>query len=286
MGVSKKTYYYGIDPDETIHRRYGRLKSCIKRIINENPAFGYRRIKKALEDNYGEVINHKALLKILRAWGLQLKRRIRAPRKSWMTKILDFLQIRANLVWKLAKEKMITRCFQVIVSDVTELYYREGKAYLCVHLDIFGKMVYGWHLMKSPNSEIVVCSFRKAVKAIRRFQGSSSSGMIVHQDRGSIYTGTEYVAAVLNAQFRLSYSRKGEPGDNAVNESFFSRLKEEWRDVFIEARSFEELSVMVRNAIDYYNRKRYHSSIGLETPLNFTKEQVKRLTKYGLKAVS
>lgn len=174
----------------------------------------------------------------------------------------------------------------MVVSDVTELYYREGKAYLCVHLDFFGKMVYGWHLMKSPNSEIVVCSFRKAVKTIRSLLGLSSSGMIVHQDRGSIYTGTEYTSTVLSAKWRLSYSRKGEPGDNAVNESFFSRLKEEWRDVFIEAKSFEELTVMVRKAIDYYNRKRYHSSIGLETPLKFTKEQVKHLTKNKLKAVS
>lgn len=286
MGISKKTYYYGIDPDETIDRRYGRLKELVKIIIRKNPAYGYRRIKKSLDEDYGEVINHKVLLKILRAWGLQLKRRIRAPRKSWMMKVLDFLQLRANLVWRLAKGNMINRCFQIIVSDVTELYYQGGKAYLCVHLDIFGKMVYGWHLMKSPNSEIVVRSFRKAVKTIRSILGSSVKSLIVHQDRGSIYTGAEYIAAVLSAQCRLSYSRKGEPGDNAVNESFFSRLKEEWRDVFIEAKSFEELMVLVRKAIDYYNRGRYHSSIGLETPFKFTKEQVKHLTRKRLKAVS
>lgn len=286
MGISKKTYYYGIDSDETIDRRYGRLKELVKIIIRKNPAYGYRRIKKSLDEDYGEVINHKVLLKILRAWGLQLKRRIRAPRKSWMMKVLDFLQLRANLVWRLAKGNMINRCFQIIVSDVTELYYQGGKAYLCVHLDIFGKMVYGWHLMKSPNSEIVVRSFRKAVKTIRSILGSSVKSLIVHQDRGSIYTGAEYIAAVLSAQCRLSYSRKGEPGDNAVNESFFSRLKEEWRDVFIEAKSFEELMVLVRKAIDYYNRGRYHSSIGLETPFKFTKEQVKHLTRKRLKAVS
>jgi hypothetical protein len=30
-------------------------------------------------------------------------------------------------------------------------------------------------------------------------------------------------------------------------------FKEEWRDVFIEAQSFDELQKMVRKPIDYYN---------------------------------
>ena len=74
-----------------------------------------------------------------------------------MSQILDFLQIRANLVWRLTKQKIITRCLQVIVSDVTELYYSGKKAYLCVHMDIYGKMIFdGWHLLTVPNSELVV----------------------------------------------------------------------------------------------------------------------------------
>jgi putative transposase len=278
LGMSKKAYYYSSDPDETLEHRYGRLKSMINRIIKKNPAYGYRRIKKALFDDYDEVINHKVLLKVLRAWGLQLKRRIRPPRKSWMTKILDFLELRANLLWRLVKDNLIDRCFQVIVSDVTELLYQGGKAYLCVHLDVFGKMVYGWHLSKNPDSMIVVQSFKKAVKAMSILLGASLPGIIIHQDRGSIYTGSEYIAAVLKEKCRLSYSRRGEPGDNAVNESFFSRFKEEWRDVFYEARSFEELEAMVRKAIDYYNHERYHSSIGLMAPVKFTIEQAGYLT--------
>jgi putative transposase len=273
LGISKKSSYYSIAPDETLEHRYGRLKSMIERIIKKNPAYGYRRIKKALFDDYDEVVNHKVLLKVLRAWGLQLKRRIKAPRKSWMSKILDFFELRANLLWRLKRDNMLTRCFQVVVSDATGLLYQGKKAYLCVHLDIFGKMIYGWHLSRCPDSLFVVQSFNRAVKTIRRLLGASLAGIIVHQDRGSIYTGSEYISGVLKEKCRLSYSRRGEPGDNAVNESFFSRFKEESRDVFYEARSFEELETMVRKAIDYYNNERYHSSIGLIAPLQFMKEQ-------------
>jgi len=97
--------------------------------------------------------------------------------------------------------------------------------------------------------------------------------MIAHQDRGSVYTGAEYILAVLKEKGRLSYSRRGEPGDNAVNESFFSRLKEEWRDVFIEAQSFDELQKMVRKAIDYYNSERYHSTIRFQRRLRLLKNR-------------
>lgn len=176
-----------------------------------------------------------------------------------------------------AAQNMITRCLQVIVSDFTELYYQDKKAYLCVHMDIYGKMIYGWQLLTSPNSELVVRSWKKALIMIKRLTGSSIKDMVIHQDRGSVYTGAEYISAVLKEKVRLSYSRRGEPGDNAVNEAFFSRLKEEWRDVFIEARSFDELQKMVRKAIDYYNNERYHSAIGLKAPLAFTKEQVGHL---------
>lgn len=286
FGLSKKTYYYGFSPEETLQRRYGWLKVLIEKIIEANPAYGYRRIKKSLEEDYGEVVNHKLLLRVLRAWGLQLKRRIRAPRKSWVRQILDFLQIRANLVWRLARGNMLKGCFRVVVSDVTELVYQGGKAYLCVHMDIFGKMLYGWNLKEGPDSDLVIQSLKKAVLALKRILGTVPSSLIFHQDRGSVYTGCEYVTAVLSQKFQLSYSRTGEPGDNAVNESFFSRLKEEWRDVFYEAKSFEELSVMVEKAIDYYNNDRYHSSIGLQAPVKYTMDQANRLTVLSQQVVS
>jgi len=286
LGISKKTYYYSRDPEQTIEDRYKRLKAIIERIIKDNPAYGYRRIKKALFDNFNEVVNHKVLLKVLKLWGLQLKRRIRRPRKSWITNILDFLELRANLLWQLMKKDMIDRSFQVVVSDVTELPYQGGKAYLCVHLDIFGKMLYGWELSRHPDSALVVESFKMACTTIRKLLGAIPAGIIVHQDRGSVYTGIDYVMAILKGKFRLSYSRRGEPGDNAVNESFFSRFKEEWRDVFSEAKTFEELEKMVRKAIDYYNTQRYHSSIGLTAPLKFTKEQAWHLSMQHVEVVS
>jgi transposase InsO family protein len=187
LGISKKTYYYSRDPEQTIEDRYKRLKAKIERIIKDNPAYGYRRIKKALIEDWNEVVNHKVLLKILKLWGLQLKRRIRHPRKSWIANILDFLELRANLLWQFMKKDMINRSFQVVVSDVTELLYKGGKAYLCVHLDVFGKMLYGWELSRHSDSALVVESFKMACATIRTRCWRNSAGITPIRSRKCVY---------------------------------------------------------------------------------------------------
>jgi transposase InsO family protein len=78
---------------------------------------------------------------------------------------------------------------------------------------------------------------------------------------------------LLKNKIQISYSRKGEPGDNAVNESFFSRLKDEWKDVFYELKEISEVKKEIKKVIEYYNKKRYHSSIGYKTPLAYILDQ-------------
>jgi len=285
LGLSKDSYYNSKDPASRLNEKYAHLRPMIEAIIEENPSYGYPRIKVALEKRYGIVVNHKVLLKLLRLWGLTLKRKVRKKKRSWVYGILDFLEKRANLLWKLLRENRVKRCFQVIVSDVTELYYSGKKAYLSVHMDYVGKMIYGWNLSKSPNKDLVIGSLKMAVRRLKRFGIHVFKRIIIHQDRGSVYTSSDYVAEALSRGFYLSYSRTGEPGDNAVNEAFFSRFKEEWRDVLEEAKDFEGLCRLVKKAISYYNRGRYHSSIGYETPQSFTKQQIKLLTQTPLQVV-
>ena len=272
LGISKKSYYYSESPEDRLNKRYEKLKEMISRIIEKHPAYGYRRIQIALAEMYGIKVNHKLLKKLLKMWGLEFRRKVKKPSKSIIRKILIFLGRRANLLFKLKAGNI----FKVIVSDITEIIYKGGKVYLSVHLDIFGKMVYGWEVSLHPDAILVRESFKKANKIVKRYV-NSLKGIIFHQDQGSAYTSELYLRSVVNQGGVLSYSRKGEPGDNAVNESFFSRLKEEWRDIFYEARSFEELKRLISRAIRYYNTSRYHSSLGYMTPLKFLKQEMTSL---------
>jgi len=44
-------------------------------VVEEHPAYGYRRIKVELEESYGTVVNHKRLRRLLRETGLGPKER-------------------------------------------------------------------------------------------------------------------------------------------------------------------------------------------------------------------
>lgn len=223
----------------------------------------------ALREQYGEVVNHKLLRKLLRLWGLGLPRRIRKPQPGLVQRILHFLGRRANLLFRATPQ----RCMQVLVSDITQITYGGGTAYLCVHLDHFAKQIYGWKLAVSADASLTIGSFRAAKDRICGLLGRLPR-LIVHQDRGTAYTSHGYVQGLLNEHVRLSYSRTGEPGDNAVNEAFFSRFKEERRDLLAEAETFEQLEEMVANAIAYHNERRYHSSLNYRTPSGFVAEDL------------
>ena len=267
LGISKKSYYASRSPEDRLRGRYERLRQMIREIVEQHPGYGYRRIQVALAEVNKVRVNHKLLKKLLSLWGLQLQRRIRRPARSVVRRVLDYLGRRANLLFRLQS----SRCLQVVVSDVTEILYRGGKAYLAVHLDEFGKMIWAWRLSASASVSLVLDSFHRAIRKIRSDAGELR-GLVVHQDRGSVYTSDAYVRTVSSRGCLLSFSRRGEPGDNAVNESFFSRLKAEWAGVFYEAQTFADLHRLVGRAIAYYNKERYHSSLGYRTPLAFVND--------------
>jgi len=270
LSLSKKAYYESVPVEDRLNKKYGELEEIIKTVITKHPAYGYRRIQKVLIEEYGKTVNHKLLKKLLKLWGLSLKRKIRKQKYGVVKRLLDFLEERANLLRRLIQKGGLIICFQVLLTDVTEIKYTKGKAYLSVHMDYAGKMILGWELSKNATSDIAVSSFEKAEKTMKKM-GVDIGKCIVHQDKGSINTSYHYVRCVQKRKCTLSYSRTGMPGDNAVNESFFSRLKDEWGNVFKDAKDFDELHRLLKQAIEYYNNKRYHSSLGNESPMSYAK---------------
>jgi transposase InsO family protein len=93
---------------------------------------------------------------------------------------------------------------------------------------------------------------------------------MVHVDRGSQYTSSAHIKLVSRNGLELSMSRKGNCWDNAVAESFFSTLKTE---LGISRRSIPTIAVakkVIGEYIEqYYNRRRPHTTIGGQTPLDY-----------------
>lgn len=277
-GLSKNTYYSHKHLDERFTEKFEHIKKQVKKIIAGNSAYGVKRIKRALMDVYRIEIGRDALCRILKLWGLELKRKIRTSKKSVIKEILETLSDRVNL---LIRTKVI-RPFQAVTSDITEIIYNHGrsKAYLAVHKDCLGQMVYGYELGKTMEASLVVSSFRQAEIAIKKLLGRLPKALLWHSDQGPQYTSYDYVEAVLKRGFTLSYSTPGTPTENPGQESFFGRLKDEGRDEFLEMETFTELKKLISKKISYYNNERLHTSIDLQSPKKYTLNFIKKNPKY------
>ena len=276
-GISKNTYYNHKHPDKRFTDKFEHIKIKIKKIISKNSAYGVKRIKKALWDDYNLEIGRDALGRLLKLWSLGLKRKLRKSKKSVIKKILETLSDRVNLLIR----TKIENPFQAITSDITEIIYNHGKskAYLAVHKDVLGQMVYGYEIGETMEAKLVIYSFRKAIIKIKKLIKKIPTELLCHQDQGSQYTGYKYVEEVLKNKIILSYSTPGTPTENPGQESFFGRLKDECKDEFKEMEAYAKLKKLISKKINYYNNRRIHTSINLQSPKKFTLNFIKNFPK-------
>jgi transposase InsO family protein len=271
LGLGKATYYASSDPRERFLEKYEKTKGFVERVVRRHKCYGIRRIKTELEETHRVSVGRDTLAKLLRLWGLSMRRKMKTRKPSIIEKILVALADRTNLL----KRTAITTVLQAVTTDMTALWYAGGKkrAYLSEHKDVFGQMVYGWALGERMSAELVRTSLKRALQCIKKLVGEIPKELIFHSDRGSQYTSYEYVDDVLTVG-TLSYSQKGRPTDNAGQESRFGRFKDEWREEIGEIETFKELTRFMVKKMKYYNTKRRHTSIGNQTPLSFTAAQL------------
>jgi transposase InsO family protein len=94
-------------------------------------------------------------------------------------------------------------------------------------------------------------------------------GCIHHSDQGVQYACHEYTDLLEHYGFAISVSRKGNPCDNAVCESFSKTLRNE--EVYLtEYRTAEEAQAAILHFIEQvYNHQRPHFGLGHVPPAEY-----------------
>jgi len=150
------------------------------------------------------------------------------------------------------------------VSDTTFIGTREGWLYLAIVLDLYSRVVVGWSMSNSNNSKLVQSALRMAIQCRQ-----SSKGLVIHSDQGSTYASGDYQHQISDQHFVCSMSRKGECLDNAVAESFFGSLKNEWvyfEDYTTRAKARQSIFEYIEV---FYNRKRRHEFLDYMAPVEY-----------------
>jgi putative transposase len=95
------------------------------------------------------------------------------------------------------------------------------------------------------------------------------AGVVFHFDRGSTYTAHDFTTLCGKLDIRQSMGRTGSCFDNAAAESFFSTLEHEVLSRHRFKSWKEAQRVIVTWAVDFYNRRRRHSSCGMQSPIDY-----------------
>jgi len=188
----------------------------IKKIFKENKdSYGYRRITDELKDEYGWVVNHKKVLRIMKKYDIVAK---------------YIKDLKPNYSKQRAQEQAqsdhLQRNFQqkAWVTDITYLtLQRNGKrAYLSTILDLESRDWISYKISYRNDLPLVIDTLNQAI-----LQTKDLNGLVLHSDQGYQYLSTEYKMVCKSNGIIISHSRKGNPLDNAVIESFHSILKKE-----------------------------------------------------------
>lgn len=275
----KSSYYYHIHSGTLTTRekekQEERLRQKVIYVIEKNPAYGYRRLIPELKKR-GMTINHKRLVRLLKQWGIGLQRNIVKKTRSGVESILAVLGSKVNVIKRLSKKELAV-LGRVVYTDFSEIVYDNGlhKVYLFPYLENRTKKILGYAVGRSPTTEIALQAFNKAIVTLKSW-GVDTTRTYFHSDQGSVFKSYAYVKmVVITTKAWISFSRVGKPQDNPEMESFFGRLKDEWRKVFYQAETEEEILRLITGAIEYYNTKRIHSNHKDKSPDEFLKEQLK-----------
>ena len=165
------------------------------------------------------------------------------------------------------KENILQRDFsadtinQKWCTDITYIHVqKEGWTYLASVMDLCSRKIIGYAYGTSMTAELAVEAVKNACLNVK-----DTSGIILHSDLGSQYTSLAFEGYLAESGILHSFSRKGNPYDNAMAENFFSILKTEciYRR---KPATFSEANEMVDRYIDFYNRERIQLKTG-EAPL-------------------
>lgn len=146
-------------------------------------------------------------------------------------------------------------------ADISAISTASGWVYLAAVIDLATRLVVGWSTATNMKTALVESALRNAL-AVRE----PARQLVHHSDRGSQYASTSYQALLDEHGIICSMSRKGDCWDNAVLESFFGTIKQEWVHHHRWLGLADTTAALHEYIEVFYNRQRLHSSLGYRTP--------------------
>ena len=214
----------------------------------EFPFAGARMLKGLLSAD-GCQIGRRHVKTLMRRMGIEaLYRRPRTTRPEPGHKIYPYL----------LRGMAITRPNQVWAMDITYIPMARGFVYLAVVLDWFSRRVLSWRV--SITMEAAFC-----IETLEDAMVRHGKPDIFNTDQGSQFTGAAFTGVLIENAIGISMDGKGAWRDNVFVERLWRSVK--YEEVYLRAYdSVSEARTSIGRYLDFYNRRRPHSSLDGTTP--------------------
>ena len=169
---------------------------------------------------------------------------------------------------------------QLWVADFTYIKTTSGWIYTAFIIDVFARAIVGWKVSKHMNTDMVMAALNQAI--VNR---NKRKNVIHHSDRGVQYLSIRYTSRMADSSIIASVGTTGDSYDNALAETVnglyksevIHYLKKSWNGV-------NDVELATLEWVDWFNKKRLHSTIGYVSPFEFEKRYYDNLILSGVAA--
>jgi len=245
LGLSRGSLYYQPRPvpaaDLAVMRRIDELHL-------DYPFAGSRMLRDLLRGE-GIAIGRERVASMMRRMGIEaLYRRPHTSKPADGHKIYPYL----------LRGLVVERANQVWAMDITYIPMARGFVYLAAVLDWFSRRVLAWRVSITMEVEFCLEALEEALARYGRPE-------IFNTDQGSQFTSAAFTGLLLNNAIAISMDGRGAWRDNVFVERLWRSVK--YEEVYLRAYdSVAEARASIGRYLDFYNRKRPHSSLDARTP--------------------
>ena len=158
----------------------------------------------------------------------------------------------------LLRDVTVERPNRVWAMDITYIPMARGFVYLAAVVDWYSRRVLAWRL--SITMEVAFC-----LETVEEALAKHGRPEIFNTDQGSQFTSAEFTGLLLAKAIAISMDGKGSWRDNVFVERLWRSVK--YEEVYLRAYdSVGQARASIGRYLDFYNRKRPHSSLDGRTP--------------------
>jgi putative transposase len=260
LEINRSTVYY---TPKTVKFKYDeKLIEAIESIYDEICFYGHSKVHQEVLEQ-GFEVGLKTVRNIRKNLGI--KAIIVKPKTTIQKKDHD------KFPYKLAGIE-ITRPNQVWATDITYVPTLKGFAYKVAIIDIFSRKILSYRISNSMDQSF-------CIEALQEALGKFPKPEIFNSDQGSQFTGKKFVNILLLQGIDISMDGKGRALDNIFIERYWRSYK--YENVFIKNyANLLEARLETAKYVNFYNTKRFHTSLEYKTPDEIYFENLHKSVNY------